>query len=108
MKRRLALIVSFVAVLGAASAQEEKTAPALNELEKKFQETLTNADLVGSFSVVGKRDDAPKKEKYHIIKASKVDEERWLIVAKWGKTEVGIPLVLSVKWAGDTPMIQLT
>jgi hypothetical protein len=77
--------------------------------EKWFAELLTNADLVGSFTTEG-RDAPPKEDRYTILKAVKGEGENWVLTAKIGYKGISVPLDITVpvKWAGDTPMIQMT
>ena len=78
---------------------------------KKLEETLTNVKLIGSFTVSGKEDRAPKPEEYTISSAIKLPEgDVWLIKArvKYGDKDVTVPMPLEIKWAGDTPIITLT
>ena len=81
------------------------------ELEEKLEETLTGSVLVGRFSSKGRQGE-PREERYTIVSAKKFLGERWVITAKiqyGGKGETAaIPIVLPVKWAGDTPVISLT
>lgn len=127
MKRILAWVLAgMVGVSSVAQAQdapkaepkadqkEEKPAGAAAnqaELEKKFEETMTGAVLVGRFSSKGRQGD-PREERYTIVSAKKFLGERWVITAKiqyGGKGETAaIPIVVPVKWAGDTPVISLT
>jgi len=85
--------------------------PPKEELFKKLEETLTNVKLIGSFTVTGKEDRAPKPEEYTISSAMKLPEgDVWLIKAriKYGDKDVTVPMPLEIKWAGDTPIITLT
>ncbi|HWA97171.1 MAG TPA: hypothetical protein VG713_01700 [Pirellulales bacterium] len=99
---------------GAAVAQEgPKPAPVPDRatLEKQFEETLSGATLVGTFTVAGREDNKPlKEEKYTISKVSKVRDDYWMFQARiqYGDHDATLPLTLEVKWAGDTPVITLT
>ena len=77
--------------------------------EKWFAELLTNADLVGSFTTDG-RDAPPKEDRYTILKAVKGEGDNWVLTAKIGYKGISVPIDITVpvKWAGDTPMIQMT
>lgn len=109
MKRVFAFVASLSIAACVFGAEEKPGSVSLNEHEKKFQELLSGAELTGSFTITGKENGgAPKQEKYKIVKATKLDDRHWLIVASWGKAKLPIPLRLQVEWAGDTPMIQLT
>jgi len=87
------LIVSFLFAASPVLAQKEKekTKPSASQeqqtpdkeaLFKKFEETLSGAKLVGSFTVLGK--DGPlRKEEYTITKVSKLPkEDYWLFTTE--------------------------
>jgi hypothetical protein len=105
----LVLVVAAVPSRGDDPDKAQKSGPSQDELERKFVEDLTGATLVGHFSVDG-RDAAPGEERYKISKVTKVEGETWLFEAQivYGKHDVTLPLPLTVKWAGDTPVITLT
>jgi hypothetical protein len=80
-----------------------------DELEKQFSETMTGAVLVGKFTARGHEQNA-KEDRYTIVSARKLFGERWVITARIqyrGET-VPIPIIVPVKWAGDTPVISVT
>jgi hypothetical protein len=95
-------------VFGQATRPAAKP-PTANDLEQQFQKTMSGATLIGRFTV-GPADANPKEERYTIGKVSKVGGDRWLIVSRiqFGGKDVSVPLFLNVKWAGDTPVIQVT
>jgi hypothetical protein len=128
------LIVALLTVLNidrAATADEPKAAPAEStnnpsakltstadtsknlsqeELEKKFQVTLSGATLQGHFT--SSRDEnaaASKEDKYTIASVTKLQGDVWLFNARiqYGAHDVTLPLPLRVVWAGDTPVITL-
>ena len=81
------------------------------ELEKQFEQSMSGATLVGRFSIEGgNRGGEPKEDRYQIVKVTKMRGDYWLFNAsmKYGGKEVSAPIVLQVKWAGDTPVITLT
>ena len=82
------------------------------ELDKQFEKTLTGATLVGRFTVEGRgeRGREPKEERYHINKVTKMKGDYWMFTARvqYGSKDVTVPMMLQVKWAGDTPVITLT
>ena len=81
------------------------------ELEKQFAATMTGAEFIGHYTVSGQKEaDSPKEERYSISKASKQKGDYWLLQVRirYGEHDLTIPLVLQVKWAGDTPVITLT
>jgi len=80
-------------------------------LQKSFQETMSGAKLIGSFTIIGKEPGKLNEEAYTISSVEKLEEgDYWLFKAriKYGKHDVEIPMPLEVKWAGDTPIITLT
>lgn len=95
--------------------KEDKKTPASKipdraALEKAFEQSLTNSTLTGSFTIAGKEDESPKKERYTISSVSKIKGDTWLFKARvqYGKYDVTVPMPLEVHWAGDTPVITLT
>jgi hypothetical protein len=94
----------------AATADKTLALPAKEELEKKFQETLSGATLMGHFTS-GKGDAASaKEEKYGIESVTKLPgSDVWLFKARiqYGNHDATLPLPLRVVWAGDTPVITL-
>ncbi|HVU89753.1 MAG TPA: hypothetical protein VHD36_20655 [Pirellulales bacterium] len=79
-------------------------------LEKDFQETMSGATLIGTFTVRGQTDKKLNEEKYTIESVKKVGEDKWLFKSRiqYGTHDLTVPLTLDVKWAGDTPVITLT
>jgi hypothetical protein len=122
MTKTFALAVLFVLVVGPAAAQDTpkdggqaKAEPKYDqaELEKQFEQNMSGAALVGRFSVEGRGNRGggePKEERYEIIKVTKMRGDYWLFNARvqYGNKDVTAPIVLQVKWAGDTPVITLT
>lgn len=96
--------VLLILLAVAAWAQE----PALNEAEKKFQDSLTNVTLVGYFTSGDKAE--LKQDKYTIVRVSKVKEDMWRFEARiqYNQKDVPVAMALPVKFAGDTPVISLT
>jgi hypothetical protein len=95
-----------------AQQQVGKPIPPLQELIKELESNLSGATLVGVFTVDGlKSDRPPRQDKYTLGKVSKLPEaDLWRFEAKvaLGGPDKTIPIVVAIKWAGDTPMIQLT
>lgn len=87
-------------------AQREQVA----ELEARFAKTMTGAALVGQFTIDGMKDgNIPKPERYELGEVKKLDGDRWLFEAriKYGKFDFKAPLKLRIKWAGNTPVINM-
>lgn len=78
-------------------------------MEKHFAELLTGATMVGKYTVEGS-DAAPKDDRYRIIKAIKAEGDNWAITSSVEYKGFGIPVTLTipVKWAGDTPVMEVT
>jgi len=113
MRARLTFAVLFF-LAGCSTAALAQTIPATQPLdpaalEKQFETTLTNATLVGHFTTTGSNA-PPKEDRYHIVKVTKQQDGNWLFQARmrYAGQELLIPLVIPVKWAGDTAVIQVT
>jgi len=96
------------AVARAAPAQTQPT-DGQADLDRKFAETMSGATLVGHFTTHG-NDQKPHEDRYTIVSAKKLAGDLWVITAKiqYRGAAVPIPLVVPVKWAGDTPVISVT
>ena len=79
------------------------------DLEKKFQESLRGVTLVG-YSTRLHKSGVSGEERYVIEKVSKMTGDLWLFRARlrFGGHDLAVPLPITVKWAGDTPVITLT
>lgn len=89
-----------------AAAQQRK-------LEEAFKESLTSATLDGRWYVIRDGELGEERtEKYSISTVSKnpLVRDGWLILARveYGDRDVTLPVPVHVKWAGDTPVIQVT
>ena len=110
--RYLALLLLAMSPM-VLQAAEESAEQRQAKLEKAFAEKMTGSVLLGSFTIDGDGDQklAPQPEKYRIQSVSKIKGETWLFMAGveyGGKQEIVAPIMLTVKWAGDTPVITLT
>lgn len=106
----LLLIVVFsagwmVAKLGIGAAVDPAS---LTELERSFAEQMKGASLVGSFTIVGREDRAPRPDRYDISSVEKIGDDRWRFNARIGETGVSLPIVVPLRWIGDTPIIEMT
>jgi hypothetical protein len=102
------LLLTPLAVCLAAAVACRRADPDRAALEKQFEESLTGATLVGS-STRGSKPGL-SEEKYTIQKVSKLQGDTWLFHARiqYGSRDVTVPIPLTVKWAGDTPVVTLT
>ena len=93
-------------------AKPPESKPDQAELGRQFEKTMSGATLVGRFTVEGRGDAArePREERYQINKVTKMTGDYWMFAARvqYGKKDVTVPMMLQVKWAGDTPVITLT
>lgn len=102
----LAAGAGFVAArLGIGSRVATVDLPAV---ERQFAERMTNAALVGRFTVTGRDDRPPREDRYDISSVEKVGDEQWRFNAKIGEIGVTLPIVVTMKFAGDTPIITIT
>jgi hypothetical protein len=83
----------------------------LPDLERTFVEDMRDVSLVGVFSVAGRDDVAPRSDRYDIRSVQKVGENLWQFNASMsccGLSGAAIPIVVPMRWVGDTPMIEMT
>lgn len=102
------LRLSLLALLTIAGVPAQESQPALTPLEKSFQDSMANVTLTGRFSRQGGTN--LSDDKYVIEKVTKLKDDLWrfdAVVAFKGQS-LKIPISLHVKWAGDTPVIELT
>jgi len=105
MSARLATILLF---LYAGCARKPSTDPQA-DLEQKFQQMMSGVTLIGHSASL-KDESTAGEEKYIIEKVSKLGGETWLFNARiqYGSHDVPVPLPVTIKWAGDTPVITIT
>lgn len=112
------LVISLIFVAGATSVapmpaaesgSEAKRANRQAELEAALAKTLSNATLEGSFTNTASGSDPTRlsREKYTLGEVKKVSGEIWQIPARieYGGKDVTIPIMLPIRWAGDTPVV---
>jgi hypothetical protein len=78
-------------------------------LEETFRQSMSGVTLVGH-SMGPKDEGVAGEERYVIEKVSKLGGDTWLMHARiqYGTHDIPVPLPVTIKWAGDTPMISLT
>ncbi len=105
MTAKLCLPLVALALAGCS----RKTAGDGVSLEKQFQDMLSGAALVG-YSTSSHKEGLSGEERYSIDKVSKLAGDTWLFQARMrlGTHEVPLPIPVTIKWAGDTPVITLT
>jgi len=80
----------------------------LTDLERRFTERMHDVTLVGSFTVDGREDRAPRDDRYRIESVEKVGPGLWRFRAAVGDGDGVIPIVVPLRWIGDTPMLMMT
>ncbi len=102
---------------GTLSGQEQAPSAAADNpasKEPRFQaleKMLTNVVLIGMFTVDRKKMNDLSEERYEIksIKKLAVDDDLWALEAriKYGDHDVTVPIVTSIKWADQTPVMTM-
>ena len=83
----------------------------LTDLERQFTERMRNVTMIGSFTVAGREDRTPRADRYEIASVEKVGDDQWRFNASMdccGLNGATIPIVVPMRWSGDTPMIMMT
>ena len=88
----------------------------LTDVERQFAERMRDVSLVGTFTVFGRetRDaegrGGPRADRYDISSVEKVGENLWRFNAGMQCCGVKgqIPIVIPMRFVGDTPMIMMT
>ena len=108
MTRADLLVAMMFALISAGCAN--KPASGQETLDHKFAEMMKGATLVGRSASLNS-DRISGEEKYVIDGLSKLAGDTWLLRTRLqccGSSEVPVPLPVTIKWAGDTPVITLT
>jgi hypothetical protein len=82
----------------------------LTDLERQFTQRMREVSLVGSFTVAGRESRTPHEDRYDIESVEKVGDNLWRFNAgtKCCGVNGTIPIVVPMRWNGDTPMIMMT
>jgi hypothetical protein len=93
--------------LGMGSTIDQGSLP---EVERRFVERMRDASLVGSFTLDGQDSSPPRADRYDITSVDKVGDDLWRFNANIGCCGIAgsIPIVVPMRWVGDTPMIMMT
>jgi hypothetical protein len=106
------ILVAFAAGWLAAQAGVGTAAdPAsLTELQRQFTERMRNVTLVGQFTMSGREDQPARPDRYEILSVEKVGDDRWRFNTRlrYREADLTLPITLTMRWAGDTPMVTLT
>jgi hypothetical protein len=96
----------LVARLGLGTAIDPAKLP---DLERRFAERMQGVALVGRFTVAGREDREASPDRYDIASVEKVGDRQWRFNASMpGYKTATLPIVVTMEWAGDTPMVTLT
>jgi hypothetical protein len=98
----------LVGRLGIGSVVESSS---LTEQERQFTDRMKNVTMVGTFTVTGREDRAAEPDRYEIASVQKVGDDLWRFDAKMdccGVSGAVIPVVVPMRWVGDTPVIMMT
>ena len=114
-----ALAVAIAAGLSILQAQETPKSsdtsaapkPRVEQTSRfeRFARDMSSVRLKGTFTIAGKPD-SRSAEEYIIESVRKLPRgDKWLFRAtiRYGKVNLTLPLVLDVRWAGETPVITL-
>lgn len=105
-RRGLYVLLSVVIALSGCS---QKAVTTQDQLDRKFAEMMKGVTLVGRSTRL--RDEKIiGEEKYVIEGVSKLAGDTWLFRSRlqYGGHDIPLPLPVTIKWAGDTPVITLT
>jgi hypothetical protein len=108
----VALLVVFALgwLVGTAGIGRAAPRASLNELERKFTDQMHGASLVGRFTIVGREDRQASPDRYDISSVEKLAGNDWRFNARmrYGSVDTTLPIVVTMLWAGDTPIIEMT
>jgi hypothetical protein len=109
MTMRRSLLLLPVSILIAVSGCGKKAATAQDDLDRKFGEMMQRVTLVGRSSHLN-NDAISAEERYVIEGVSKLTGDTWLFRSRlqYSGHDIPLPLPVTIKWAGDTPIITLT
>ena len=102
-------LLVLVSVLSALSGCSKKAVTTQDQLDRKFVEMMRGVTLVGRSTRLSD-DKIIGEEKYVIEEVSKLAGDTWLFHSRlqYGGRDIPLPLPVTIKWAGDTPVITLT
>jgi len=104
-----AIMIVTLLLLTIGCGKKDAAAIAEAERDKQFQQMMTGAVMVG-YSTRDNKGTLSKEERYSIDKASRLAGDTWLLQSRMnlGGSDVPIPAPVTIKWAGDTPVITVT
>lgn len=115
MGTAIAIVVALAAfvggwLIGRTGIGSVEDPASLTDAERAFAERMRDVVLVGTFTRDGAADPSPEPDRYEISSVEKVGEDRWRFNAVMDccGIEGAIPVVVPMRWVGDTPMIMMT
>ena len=100
--RSFLLLILIFSYLPLIHANDKERNDALTKM-------LTGSKFVGVFTIDG-QEGIPAKEEYTIKSVKKLTKsDTWIFQAriKYGKQDVTLPVPVPIKWAGETPVIEM-
>jgi hypothetical protein len=95
----------LVAKTGMGSAIDPASLP---NVERQFIEKMEGAALVGRFTIAGREDRQTLPDRYDIYSVDKVGQDQWRFNARIGENGMTLPIVVTMRFVDDTPMITMT
>ncbi len=80
----------------------------LASVERQFAERMRGVTLVGSFTTDGNEGRPPQADRYEIVSVEKVGDDLWRFNSKCCGVNSAVPIVVPMRFNGDTPMIMMT
>lgn len=106
------LVLMFAAgwMTGTLGYGSEVDPASLTAVERDFAERMRGARMVGRFTLDGREARPARPDEYYIESVEKVGDDRWRFTSRIGYSgsDVLVPLVVTMRWIGDTPMMTLT
>jgi hypothetical protein len=109
MTQRSATIVAVIAASLLSGCGRNSGANTEADRNRNFAQSMSNVTLVG-YSTRLNREGLSKEERYQIDSVTHIAGDTWLFKSrlKYDGHDIPAPIPLTVKWAGDTPVITLT
>jgi hypothetical protein len=108
----IALLVAFAIgwLVGTAGIGRAAPRRSLNDLEQRFTDQMHGAALVGRFTIAGREDRPASPDRYDISSVEKLAGNDWRfnVRIRYGSVDATLPVVVTMLWAGDTPIIEMT
>lgn len=112
--RTAAIVVLMLVMLGAGwvmgriGVGSRVERGSLSDMERQFSDRMKNVALVGFFTVDGRGEGPARPDRYEIASVDKIGPDTWRFMARMLHGAVTLPIVTTMVWAGDTPMITMT